>query len=188
MLSNSDTSSSLEGLAITDRSFSARAPRCSSSVASPPSSRIMLACVSVRPLEDRVRVFPVLLERLALVGEHRRCPRCAIAAAAWSCVEKILHDAQRTWRPAPAASRSAPRSGSSCAANRRCARRAAAVWAQIPGELPSARAFQSRRSLDFLAAPISQDLDPMRECFWGEREISHGSSILFDCCRFIAKA
>jgi hypothetical protein len=30
------------GLASTERSFSARAPRCSSSVASPPSSRIML--------------------------------------------------------------------------------------------------------------------------------------------------
>ena len=38
----STRSSSLVGLATTEMSFSARAPRCSSRVASPPSSRIML--------------------------------------------------------------------------------------------------------------------------------------------------
>ena len=39
---NRHTSSSEPGLASTEASFSARVPRCSSSVASPPSSRIML--------------------------------------------------------------------------------------------------------------------------------------------------
>ena len=51
---------------------------------------------------------PVLLERLALPREHRRCRAgsstvpfgpTATAAAAWSCVEKMLHDTQRTSAP-----------------------------------------------------------------------------------------
>src|SRR5450830_2196610 len=41
---NRQISSSEVGLFSTDASFSARVPRCSSNVASPPSSRIMLAC------------------------------------------------------------------------------------------------------------------------------------------------
>ena len=46
-------------------------PRCTSSVASPPSSRIMLG---PWPLKSRMRwrVLPVLVHRLALVGEDRR--------------------------------------------------------------------------------------------------------------------
>ena len=54
-----------------------------------------------RPLEDAVREVPVLLERLALVREHRDAA-AAIAAAAWSCVEKMLQDAQRTSAPSAA--------------------------------------------------------------------------------------
>ena len=52
-----------------------------------------------RPLEDAVGVVPVLLERLALVRRTPACRVAAIAAAAWSCVEKMLHDAQRTSAP-----------------------------------------------------------------------------------------
>ena len=53
---------------------------------------------AVGPLEDPVGVVPVLGQRLALVGEHG-VPRAAMAAAAWSWVEKMLHEAQRTSAP-----------------------------------------------------------------------------------------
>ena len=43
-----------------------------SSVASPPSSRIMFGRAAVGPLEDAVGVVPVVVQRLALDGEHRR--------------------------------------------------------------------------------------------------------------------
>ena len=47
-------------------------PLCTSSVASPPSSRIMFGTVAVaRPRQRLVGAPPVLLERLALPGEHR---------------------------------------------------------------------------------------------------------------------
>jgi len=51
-----------------------------------------------RPLEDAVGEVPVLRERLALVGKHGG-PALPMAAAAWSWVEKMLHDAQRTSAP-----------------------------------------------------------------------------------------
>jgi small GTP-binding protein len=50
-------------------------------------------------LEDAVGVVPVVGQRLALVGEHRRAALATSAAAAWSCVLKMLHEAQRTWAP-----------------------------------------------------------------------------------------
>jgi hypothetical protein len=50
MLANRHVSSSLEGEAMTERSFSARLPRCISSVASPPSSRIMFGPSWSEPL------------------------------------------------------------------------------------------------------------------------------------------
>jgi hypothetical protein len=56
--------------------------------------RALAAGVAERPPGE----VPVLLERLALPGEHRDA-RAAIAAAAWSWVEKMLHEAQRTEAP-----------------------------------------------------------------------------------------
>ena len=72
MAAKSDVSSSLRRVGEHARRPSPpAAPRCTSSVASPPSSRIMFG-PAVAELEDPVGVVPVLLERLALVGEHRR--------------------------------------------------------------------------------------------------------------------
>ena len=72
---------------------------------------------AVRPLEDAVRVFPVLVERFAFVREHRRAAlrrsrRRRDPASRRCCT---MPSARR--RRAPAASRSAPRSGWSCAAS-----------------------------------------------------------------------
>ncbi len=67
------SSSFAGGLLISEASCSALAPRCTSSVASPPSSRIMLVWPPSGPLEDAVRVFPVLLERSR---PCRRTPAC----------------------------------------------------------------------------------------------------------------
>ena len=84
------------------------APLCTSSVASPPSSRIMFGPLAVGPEQHLLGAPPVLLERLALPGVDRdtrgRLRRAArgrptIAAAAWSCVEKMLQLAQRTSAP-----------------------------------------------------------------------------------------
>ena len=51
--------------------FSTSTPRWTSRVASPPSSRIMLANVAGGPLQDLLGAPPVLLQRLALPGEDR---------------------------------------------------------------------------------------------------------------------
>jgi len=72
---------------------------------------------AVRPLEDAVGELPVLLEALALVGVDGT-PSAAIAAAAWSCVEKMLHEAQRTCAPSAVSVSISTASGSSCAASR----------------------------------------------------------------------
>ena len=101
---------------------------------------------AVWPLEDAVRELPVLLERLALVGEDRRCrpwrsPRRRGPGSRRCCTTP---SARR--RRGPAASRSGPRSGSSCAASRRCARPSGAgSWRTRRGS-PSGRASRSRRS------------------------------------------
>ena len=87
-----------------------RAPLWTSSVASPPSSTISVGPLAVGPVERLVGAPPVLLERLALPGEDRRALRVlgrpavlgrptATAAAAWSWVEKMLHETQRTSAP-----------------------------------------------------------------------------------------
>ena len=78
--------------------FSNSTPLCTSSVASPPSSRIMFGSVAVGPAQHLLGAPPVLLERLALPGEDRHAGGAsavpsgptAIAAAAWSWVEKML--------------------------------------------------------------------------------------------------
>ena len=79
-------------------------------VASPPSSRIMLALALPvrRPDQDLLGAPPVLLQasrpsrrRPARPAGRRRC-RCGpttTAAAAWSWVEKMLQEAQRTSAP-----------------------------------------------------------------------------------------
>ena len=78
------------------RSYST--PRCTTSVASPPSSRIMFgpppsgqrsACSVHHQYSSSVSPFHA----------YTGMPRAAIAAAAWSWVEKMLQDAQRTWAP-----------------------------------------------------------------------------------------
>ena len=89
MAANRSRSSSLPGCQHRGVLLGARLPRCISSVASPPSSG---SCSGLRPaalgaeLEDAVGVVPVVLQRFALVGEHRRAGRPPCAAAAWSCV------------------------------------------------------------------------------------------------------
>ena len=66
--------------------FSARRPRCTNSVASPPSSRIMFG-MPPSPHSNSLRgVVPVVLQALALEAKTGM-PAAAIAAAAWSCVE-----------------------------------------------------------------------------------------------------
>ena len=73
-------------------------PRWTSRVASPPSSRIMLgpapsgqrmACSQHHQYSSRVSPFHA----------NTGTPAAAIAAAAWSWVEKMLHEAQRTSAP-----------------------------------------------------------------------------------------
>ncbi len=79
-------------------SRSACTPRWTSSVASPPSSTIMFgpwpsghlrACSVHHQYSSSVSPFQA----------NTGTPREATAAAAWSWVEKTLHDAQRTWAP-----------------------------------------------------------------------------------------
>ena len=55
--------------------FSNSVPRCTSIVASPPSSRIMFGPFAVGPAEGLLEAPPVLLERLALPGEDRNAGR-----------------------------------------------------------------------------------------------------------------
>ncbi len=78
--------------------FSNSTPLCTSSVASPPSSRIMFgpspsgqvsACSVHHQYSSSVSPFQ------AKTGT----PASAMAAAAWSCVEKMLQEAQRTSAP-----------------------------------------------------------------------------------------
>ena len=62
---------------------------------------------AIGPQQHLLGAPPVLRQRLALPGVHRHAGRrvdrpvgpTAIAAAAWSWVEKMLHDAQRTCAP-----------------------------------------------------------------------------------------
>ena len=79
-----------------------------SRVASPPSSTIWVGPAAVAEVEGPLRHVPVLLEGLALPGEDRRAPRASPrcrsgppprAAAAWSWVEKMLQEHQRTSAP-----------------------------------------------------------------------------------------
>src|SRR3954465_2919123 len=87
--------------------FSAWTPRCTSNVASPPSSRIMLAKV---PSGQRriCWVHHQYSSRLSPFQANTGTPEgascvpsgpTATAAAAWSWVEKMLHEAQRTSAP-----------------------------------------------------------------------------------------
>ncbi len=83
---------------MSDGSFCARWPRCTSSVASPPSSRIMFG---PRPWPNSkiLCVNSQYSSRDSPLYAKTGVPLAAIAAAAWSCVEKMLHDAQRTSAP-----------------------------------------------------------------------------------------
>ena len=93
-----------------------RTPLCTRREASPPSSRIIVGPVKSPPsatclrgpVEDALGAVPVLLDRLALPGEHRHAARVRVgvpsgptttAAAASSWVEKMLQLAQRTCAP-----------------------------------------------------------------------------------------
>src|SRR5262249_55230044 len=108
----SSESSSLAG--GTTPAFSNWAPLSTSRVASPPSSRIMLG-----PPDDAVGPSPS--GHVSICSVHHQysgsdspfqantgtppgasgvpCGPTTAAAAAWSCVEKMLHDAQRTCAP-----------------------------------------------------------------------------------------
>ena len=95
----------------TTPAFSNWAPRSTSMVASPPSSRIMFAgagtpstsgqvsiCSAAHQYSSRVSPFQ------AKIGTPRGssgvpCGPTTVAAAEWSWVEKMLHDAQRTSAP-----------------------------------------------------------------------------------------
>src|SRR6218665_2475770 len=102
MAAYSTVSSSLVGLFSTDRSFSARWPRCISSVASPPSSRIMFGPSPLEPFGPKSKMRWVKSQYSVSVSPlwaNTGVPRSASAAAAWACVEKMLHDAQRTSAP-----------------------------------------------------------------------------------------
>ena len=86
---------------MTEASFSACAPRISSSVASPPSSRIMLACLP--PGHSKMRCAKSQYSSsVSPLYANTGMPAAAIAAAAWSWVEKMLHEAQRTSAPSAA--------------------------------------------------------------------------------------
>src|SRR5689334_4648871 len=99
----SSVSSSLPGFEMTEASFSARAPRCSSSVASPPSSRIMLANLGLPsaslPHSKMRWVKSQYSASDSPLYANTGTPVAAIAAAAWSWVEKMLHEAQRISAP-----------------------------------------------------------------------------------------
>src|SRR5215213_9742433 len=90
------SSSSLFGLEMREASFSARWPRCTSSVASPPSSRIMFG---PWPLNSKIRwVNSQYSSSDSPLYANTGVPPAAMAAAAWSCVEKMLQEAQRLQR------------------------------------------------------------------------------------------
>src|SRR3954471_23939358 len=102
-LYSSESSSSPGG---TTPAFSNWAPRSTSMVASPPSSRIMLAgslgqvsiCSAAHQYSSRVSPFQAKIGT-PLGSSGVPCGPTTVAAAAWSCVEKMLHDAQRTSAP-----------------------------------------------------------------------------------------
>ena len=78
--------------------FSYSVPLWTSSVASPPSSRIMFGPCAV----GQTSVCSMHHQYSSSVSPFQAktgTPAAAIAAAAWSCVEKMLHDAQRTSAP-----------------------------------------------------------------------------------------
>src|SRR5690606_1816051 len=93
-------SSSIGG---TTPAFSNWAPLSTSIVASPPSSRIMLAgspgqvsiCSAAHQYSSRVSPFQAKTGT-PLGSSGVPCGPTTTAAAAWSWVEKMLHDAQRT--------------------------------------------------------------------------------------------
>src|SRR5581483_3109034 len=92
------SSESLSLVSGTAPAASNSVPRCTSSVASPPSSRIMLG---PWPSGQR-RICSVAHQYSSSVSPFHAntgMPAAAMAAAAWSWVEKMLHDAHRTWAP-----------------------------------------------------------------------------------------
>src|SRR6478752_3859877 len=102
-LYSSEASSSVGG---TTPAFSNWAPFRTSMVASPPSSRIMFAgspgqvsiCSAAHQYSSSVSPFQANTE-VPLGSSGVPCGPTTTAAAAWSCVEKMLHDAQRTSAP-----------------------------------------------------------------------------------------
>src|ERR1700761_1695066 len=98
-----ESSSSAGG---TTPAFSYCAPRSTSMVASPPSSRIMLAgapgqvsiCSAAHQYSSSVSPFHAKTG-VPLGSSTVPCGPTTTAAAAWSCVEKMLHDAHRTSAP-----------------------------------------------------------------------------------------
>ncbi len=94
----SASSSSLEGLGIFEASASTFAPSRMYIVASPPSSRIMLATSPFG--QSKIRsTYSQYSSSVSPFSAKTGVPAAAIAAAAWSCVEKMLHEAQRTSAP-----------------------------------------------------------------------------------------
>src|SRR6476469_768054 len=102
-LYSSESSSSPGG---TTPAFSNCAPRSTSMVASPPSSRIMLAgspgqvsiCSAAHQYSSSDSPFQANTG-VPLGSSTVPCGPTTTAAAAWSCVEKMLQDAQRTSAP-----------------------------------------------------------------------------------------
>src|ERR1700754_1942695 len=102
-LYSSESSSSPGG---TTPAFSYCAPRSTSMVASPPSSRIMLAgspgqvsiCSAAHQYSSSVSPFQANTGT-PFGSSGVPCGPTTTAAAAWSCVEKMLHEAQRTSAP-----------------------------------------------------------------------------------------
>ena len=93
-------SSSLSAVAGsgTSPAFSYSAPLWTSSVASPPSSRIMFGPFAVRPV-SACSVHHQYSSSVSPFQAKTGMPASAIAAAAWSWVEKMLQEAQRTSAP-----------------------------------------------------------------------------------------
>src|SRR6201747_740196 len=102
-LYSSEASSSVGG---TTPAFSNWAPRSTSMVASPPSSRIMLAgssgqvsiCSAAHQYSSRLSPFHAKTGT-PLGSSGVPCGPTTVAAAAWSWVEKMLHEAHRTSAP-----------------------------------------------------------------------------------------
>src|SRR6478735_6018886 len=100
---SSESSSSPGG---TTPAFSYCAPRSTSMVASPPSSRIMLAgspsqvsiCSAAHQYSSRLSPFQAKTG-VPLGSSTVPCGPTTTAAAAWSWVEKMLQEAQRTSAP-----------------------------------------------------------------------------------------